>query len=96
MTCPCVRNHTPEPRELHSHHIVPRSWGGPDTPTNRIALCPTGHVNTHHLLDAYVKAGGDPGWEVRRRYTRTCRQLAARAWAARPEHPTYTLPTVHP
>jgi hypothetical protein len=24
--------------------------GGPDTPENRVSICPTGHTNVHHLI----------------------------------------------
>lgn len=92
--CRCVAEHSPEPRELHTHHVLPLSWGGRREPANEVLLCPTSHSNTHHLLDAYVRAGGDPGWPVRRRYSRVVRSLAARAWTQRPPTPTYTLSEV--
>jgi hypothetical protein len=36
---------------------------------NRIVVCGTGHSSIHELLNAWLKADGDPGWDVRIRYT---------------------------
>lgn len=49
-SCGCVPAHRPPPLELHSHHIWPEYLGGPDTPNNRIWLCPTTHANVHELI----------------------------------------------
>jgi hypothetical protein len=72
------------------HHILPQSWGGLTVDANLIWLCPNAHTSTHHLLDQYVRAGGDPGWTVRQHYSAFIRDLAARAWAQRPAIPTIT------
>jgi hypothetical protein len=46
-----------------------------------VVVCATGHNNIHDLLNAYRAAKGDPGWSVRRRYSRGERDLAALGWA---------------
>lgn len=33
--------------ELHTHHIVPRKYGGVDAPRNLITLCPECHADAH-------------------------------------------------
>lgn len=81
--CSCVATHVPRPAELHIHHVVPLSWGGPDIATNETWLCPTAHVNVHELLAAYKRANGLPAWEVRRRFSAFTRALAERGWAER-------------
>jgi hypothetical protein len=55
--CLCTKAHNPKPLVNHSHHILPREWGGPDTPDNRVSLCPTGHYVVHTLLQHWVTAG---------------------------------------
>lgn len=90
--CLCVGQHVPEVHALASHHILPKSWGGPDGPENRVVLCPSTHENVHQLLNKYVKRGGVPEWSVRRVYGVYARDLAARAWAQRPsDKPPYTV-----
>lgn len=81
-TLPCQAHvrHTPASHINQHHHVWPLGDHGPDIPANRVVLCPTGHVNTHSLLDAYRKAGGDPGWQVRRRYSVKEREYAAVGW----------------
>ncbi|MGZ4663577.1 MAG: HNH endonuclease [Frankiaceae bacterium] len=88
--CQCVRQHSPSAYVPNVHHAIPQSWGGQTTPDNLVVLCPNSHTATHRLIDAYVRAGGDPGPVVRRGYNRLVRDLAARAWAGRPAHPTPT------
>lgn len=89
--CPCVRDHVPNPKILHRHHIVPKSWGGTDTfpavymtdhtaASNVVHLCPTAHENTHRLLNLYVRAMAEPAWDVRRTYTTMERWMAKTAW----------------
>lgn len=88
--CRVHHSHAPEPKVFHRHHVVPRSWGGGSGET--VDVCPTGHYNVHHLIDAYVRAGGDPGWDVRKHYGPFERSLAERAWEGRPDdHPPLTL-----
>lgn len=90
--CVCVANHSPTPQAINRHHILPLSWGGPNTVTNLVDVCPTTHENIHRLLNAYVKVQGVPAWEIRRLYSPYVRDLAARAWAQRPsQKPPYTL-----
>jgi len=87
-----VSQHVPEAHALAMHHILPKSWGGPDTATNKVALCPTTHENIHKLLNRYVKLGGVPPWWFRRSYGTYARELATRAWDQRPsDKPPYTM-----
>lgn len=88
--CACVAEHSPAAYVPTRHHILPQSWNGPTTTANLVTLCPSSHTAVHRLLDEYVRAGGDPGWEVRRRFSAFQRDLAARAWAQRPAEPTIT------
>ena len=93
--CLCVTQHVPEAHVLNRHHILPKSWGGPDVPENLVDLCPNTHENVHKLLDQHVRLGGIPSWEYRRRFSVYARDLAARAWEQRPPKPTYTLKDDH-
>lgn len=93
--CPCVANHVPNPKVLHRHHIVPKSWGGTDTTpahgdalsdltldaANLIGLCPTAHENVHRLLNEYVRQGKTPTWDFREHFTYNERLLAGVAWS---------------
>jgi hypothetical protein len=81
-TAPCAvhRYHTPTSHINEVHHIWPVGDGGPDIPANKVTICATGHNSVHHLLDAYRRAGGDPGWPQRRQYTPGERQLADLGW----------------
>jgi hypothetical protein len=93
--CACVADHRPSPLVLHSHHIVPLSWGGPDVAANRVTICPNCHTSTHMLLDQHVALGREPlRREMQAKFgcvpNWLVRALAARAWAQRPEHPTRT------
>jgi hypothetical protein len=89
--CRCVTQHSPAAYVLVKHHIKPKSWGGPDTVENLVDVCPNSHSAVHRLIDSYVRAKGDPGWEVRRKFSAFQRELALRAWEQRPPVPTYTL-----
>jgi hypothetical protein len=80
LPCQLHTNHAPASHVNDVHHIWPRGDGGPNVAANRVVCCPTGHYNIHFLLDAYRKAGGDPGWPVRRRYTAKEREYAALGW----------------
>lgn len=85
-TCGCVRDHVPNPKVLHRHHIVPRAWGGQDDEPvfheggNIVVLCPTAHENVHRLLNAYVRRKGEPTWDFRQHYTYIERTWAKVAW----------------
>jgi hypothetical protein len=98
--CPCVVTHSPSGYVLVVHHILPRSWGGPDVPSNRQEVCSNTHDATHRLLDDYVRyhrAGlGEPPWEHRRRFNPLARAMAAAGWEQRPATPTFTLPAYRP
>lgn len=88
--CGCVAEHSPKAFVPTNHHIVPESWEGSGEDWNRIWLCPNTHTATHRLIDDYVRAGGEPGWEIRQHFSPFVRDLAERAWAGRPENPTIT------
>lgn len=83
VTCVCVANHSPVVADPHIHHIVPLYVGGPDTPENVVNICPTSHAAVHLLLRAWERAGGEPSWEVRRRFGPYVRDLARRGWEGR-------------
>lgn len=87
--CCNPKRHSPQPRLLVRHHVVPESWGGKTTANNLVTLCPTCHMNVHVRIDQWVATGGKPiskrGFDV---YTL---QLAEQAWAQRPANPTRTL-----
>lgn len=60
-TCKCVATHRPPVVTLQRHHIVPKSWGGPDVATwngkPQITItCGTTHDSVHMLLNHYVRA----------------------------------------
>lgn len=72
--------HQPKSHVNEVHHVWPLGDGGPNIAANRVVACATGHNNIHALVDAYRRAGGDPGWETRRRYARLERHYAAVGW----------------
>jgi hypothetical protein len=43
----CVACGDPDPAHLHQHHLVPRSCGGTNDPTNKITLCCICHGKWH-------------------------------------------------
>lgn len=79
---PCTyhRQHLPEPRVNHRHHVWPLGDGGPDTAENKVVICPSGHYNIHHLIDEYRLHGGVLSYSVTRRYSRAERVLAKLGW----------------
>lgn len=89
--CECVTTHVPSSYIAVVHHVLPLSWGGLREPGNEVLVCSNTHEATHRLLDDHIRFDGVPPWEHRRRFNPLARDLAARAWAQRPEHPTYTL-----
>lgn len=88
--CHCVDHHMPKAYVAALHHIVPQSWGGKTTTLNLVMICPNTHTAVHRLIDEYVRHGGLPGWEIRQHFSVYQRDLASRAWNARPEKPTIT------
>jgi hypothetical protein len=93
--CPCTGRHSPSVYVPNAHHIVPDSWGGPTTPDNLAVICPSTHTAVHALLDLYVHLGRQPTraevmGKLGRRPVPLVLDLAARAWAGRPAHPTPT------
>ena len=79
-SCHCVATHVPAVHRFHGHHVIPRSWGGPDVAWNIEHLCPSGHYNAHSLLNHYVRAQNVPSWEIRRTFSAFTRRLGERAW----------------
>lgn len=77
-TAPCTVHFTHQPTSHINeiHHVWPLGHGGPDVPGNKVVVCGTGHSSIHDLLAKWLKADGDPGWEVQRHYTRGERELA--------------------
>lgn len=75
--CPCVKRHTPQPRSLDYHHILPESWGGTRDPSNMVWVCPTAHRNIHSLLDLYVRYKGTPPEHELARFSDFTREKAA-------------------
>lgn len=52
--CEIHGDHRPEPITLHTHHIQPLGMLGPNIPSNKVRVCPTGHFNIHAVLAALV------------------------------------------
>lgn len=93
IPCAVHRTHSPEPLGVVVHHIQPRAMGGPDVETNRVTVCPTGHLNIHRLLDDLLASDGK---RMRRGGTHAERDLARAGWAAwvkagKPGHPVYEV-----
>lgn len=89
--CEVHMTHSPDPKRLNVHHVLPLSWGGPDEPWNKVTICMTGHGNVHSLLNEYVRAKGEPPWSVRIHWGDGERDLALRAWDAHTGPTPYTL-----
>ena len=51
-----ARNKRKIPLFTHRHHIIPRSFGGPDDESNLVALTVLEHIYAHRLL-AYIHGG---------------------------------------
>lgn len=79
--CWCVKTHSPMVNRTHIHHIHPLSMGGPDTPANRIPLCPTTHGEVHLILEHFAR--GDR--KRRASWGKYAYALAVRGW--RKAHP---------
>jgi hypothetical protein len=58
--CPCVTRHAPRPLAFQVHHILPKSWGGPNIAANEATICGTCHDNVHHALDQAVAVAYGP------------------------------------
>ena len=91
-TCACVTEHRPPVLEYQQHHVWPLGMGGPDTPDNRVWLCPTAHANVHELLRAFMRDGPLTWGEVlaatERPVSRYAYALARRGYDAwRAAHP---------
>jgi hypothetical protein len=74
--CQVHVSHQPRSHINEHHHIWPLGHAGPDVGANRITVCASGHNSIHALLDKWLAADGDPGWDVRRHYTRGERTVA--------------------
>lgn len=53
--CTVHGSHRPPVLQTEVHHIWPKAMGGPDVPTNRVNVCPTGHANIHVNIRRLVK-----------------------------------------
>ncbi len=75
---PCLVHpkHVPTSHINHEHHIWPKGHGGPDVPENRVVICPTGHYNTHRLLEEYLALRGEVPYAIRRQFSKGERDLA--------------------
>lgn len=78
--CFCVRDHRPEPRELHHHHVWPLSAHGPNVAANLRWVCPTTHATIHKLWREYAHHGGPPPPEILRGYSAYVRGLVTLGW----------------
>lgn len=94
---PCVvcKTHSPKPITTDLHHVLPESWGGATETSNLIQICNTLHHGTHALIDLYVALNREPTVkEMKATFgvlpSAGMRDLAAKAWALRPAHPTPT------
>lgn len=76
VSCPCSANHTPKAVTFDLHHLIPLSWGGPDTDENSRVICPTTHRHVHLLLTRWRKLMEEPSWEFRQHFGPFARQLA--------------------
>lgn len=74
--CEVHNRHMPPSHVNHKHHIWPQGEGGPTVPENIVVVCPTGHYNTHELLNLYKVHRGNLPYSVRRRYARGEQKLA--------------------
>lgn len=88
--CKCVKYHSPADIVDETHHILPLSWGGANTPDNQVLVCAQTHYTIHYILNAFVRAGQ----EVRRtgpdhKWPLFAFNYALEAWHQRdPNHPT--------
>lgn len=85
-------SHSPAPLNAAVHHVLPKSWGGPDTLDNKVTLCPTGHENVHTVLNWFVSFGSPeavPSY-LSKHVGDSTMALALRAWNQRPAHTPYT------
>jgi hypothetical protein len=60
VTCSLHAYHSPEVVSFDVHHIWPQGEGGPDVPSNRAIVCPTGHRNVHTLIRLMLLYGPEP------------------------------------
>ncbi len=86
--CEIHKYHWPPVSDPDVHHIIPQAHGGPNTPDNRVVICPSGHRNVHVALRAML--AGKPVPKVTRSERRLAQQGYDGITATRP-HPT--IPT---
>lgn len=87
--CTVHDEHRPTPLLIEHHHVWPLGMGGPDEPSNLVAVCAGGHYNAHELLADLIRTG-----RMRRGGSKGERELAQRgydAWvkAGKPGRPVY-------
>lgn len=56
---PCLvhNTHNPRPHINEKHHIHPLGYHGPNTASNIVVVCATGHNTIHELLEMMLRAG---------------------------------------
>lgn len=74
--CQVHKQHVPEPHINHRHHVWPLGHGGPNIQDNIIAVCPTGHMNIHDLIQHYLVLMGDIPYKILRTYSLDERKYA--------------------
>ncbi len=79
---PCQQHsrHHPASHLNEQHHIWPLGMGGPDSPDNRVVICPTGHNNVHALLKLFQLHRGEPPYAELRVFAFGERELARLGW----------------
>lgn len=80
ISCQIHAEHIPRVSMPDLHHIWPLEYGGPNSPENRIVVCPTGHRNIHELLLEYKHRRRKPPWEIRKKYHPAERRYAQLGW----------------
>lgn len=76
--CPLCGRSTMRP---HTHHILPKEWGGVDVLSNRTKICAACHNDVHAYLDWLEARGGELlPWPLRRQWRYEVRELAIEGW----------------
>lgn len=90
MTCQVHGYHWPPAPYTVTHHVWPKGMGGPDINSNKVVVCPTGHLNIHRCLDDLLH-----GLPMRRgtRKERAYAQQGYDSWVAagKPGKPVFEL-----
>jgi len=93
--CLCVAEHRPALGGMvQIHHVLPLSWGGPNTAANRVPLCPNGHELVHRQLNIAVRQRRWPVWADWATRNPYLIGLAVRAYMEYREAHDGALPTI--